>query len=157
MREHVVRFSFVAGAMLLAASAHAGPASDAVAFFYTPVRYEPDPDFRDRFTGAAKALFEQNDRAVEKNDGLGCIDFSPGIDGQDFDDALVKKTLKLTEAISGDSATVTARFKLFANGDDTDREMLWTLEKAGSKWLVSDLRSVTNDWTLSDFTCEEPQ
>lgn len=157
MREHVLRFSIAAGAMLLAASAHAGPASDAVAFFYSPVRYEPDPDFRDRFTGAAKALFEQNDRAVVKNDGLGCIDFSPGIDAQDFDDALVKKTLKLAESVSGDSATVTARFTLFPEGEDAKREMLWTLEKVGGKWLVSDLRSVTNDWALSDFTCEEPQ
>lgn len=141
----------------LVSAAQAGAPSEAVRFFYAPVRYEPDPELRSRFTAPATTLFEQNDRAVVKNEGLGCIDFSPGIDGQDFDDATVKKSLKLAETVNGDTATVTATFKLFPSGEDADREMLWTLKQVDGKWLVSDLKSVTNDWTLSDFTCEEPQ
>lgn len=148
---------FLAALLLATGPAVAGPASDAVKFFYSPVKYEPDPDLRARFTAPATTLFEQNDRAVVKNEGLGCIDFSPGIDGQDFDDATVAKTLKLTEDVNGDTAKVTARFTLFPEGDDAQREMVWTLKNVGGKWLVSDLQSVTNDWTLSEFTCEEPQ
>ncbi len=132
--------------------------TEAVRFFYLPPKYEPDPDLRARFTDPAKTLFEQNDRAVEKNEGLGCIDFSPGIDGQDYDENEIKRTLKLKEAEEGDTATVTAKFTLFPNSDDeARREMVWTLKKEGGKWLVADLESVTTKWTLSAFTCEEPK
>ena len=150
------RLFLLAVALAVSTPALADTPSQTVRFFYSPVKYEPDPQFRARFTGPAKALFEQNDRAVEKNEGLGCIDFSPGIDGQDFDDALVAKTLKLSEKIDGDAATVTAKFDLFPGGD-AKREMVWTLARDGDGWLISDLQSVTNKWRLSEFGCEEPQ
>lgn len=136
---------------LSAVPALAGPASDAVRFFYTPVKWEADPEFRDRFTGPAKKLFDLNDKMPEGE--IGCIDFGPGIDGQDYDDATIKKTLKLAEEVSGDQATVTARFTLFPEGDDAKREMQWLLVNEGGTWKIADIVSVTSGWKLSELEC----
>ncbi len=136
---------------LSAVPALAGPASDAVRFFYVPVKWEADPEFRDRFTGPAKKLFDLNDKMPEGE--IGCIDFGPGIDGQDYDDATIKKTLKLAEDVSGDQATVTARFTLFPEGDDSAREIQWVLAKEGGKWKIADIVSVASGWKLSELEC----
>ena len=136
---------------LSAVPALAGPASDAVRFFYVPVKWEADPEFRDRFTGPAKKLFDLNDKMPEGE--IGCIDFGPGIDGQDYDDATIKKTLKLAEEVSGDQATVTARFTLFPEGDDSAREIQWVLAKEGGKWKIADIVSVASGWKLSELEC----
>lgn len=136
---------------LSAVPALAGPASDAVRFFYTPVKWEADPEFRDRFTGPAKKLFDLNDKMPEGE--IGCIDFGPGIDGQDYDDATIKKTLKLAEEVGGDQATVTARFTLFPEGDDAKREMQWLLVNEGGTWKIADIVSVTSGWKLSELEC----
>ncbi|TGQ78152.1 hypothetical protein EN849_32675, partial [Mesorhizobium sp. M2D.F.Ca.ET.206.01.1.1] len=69
------------------AAALAGPASDAVKFFYGPqVKFEADAQYRDRFTAPVTKLFDLNDQATKKNpDQVACIDFDPGLDAQDFD------------------------------------------------------------------------
>lgn len=136
---------------LSAVPALAGPASDAVKFFYTPVKWEADPDFRDRFTGPAKALFDLNDKTPEGE--MGCVDFGPGIDAQDYDDETIKKTLKLSEEVSGDNAVVTARFDLFPEGDGAGREMQWTLQQVSGKWKIADIASLSNGWKLSELNC----
>ena len=136
---------------LSAVPALAGPASDAVRFFYVPVKWEADPEFRDRFTGPAKKLFDLNDKMPEGE--IGCIDFGPGIDGQDYDDATIKKTLKLAEGVSGDQATVTARFTLFPEGDDAKRQIQWLMVNEGGKWKIADIVSVTSGWKLSELEC----
>jgi hypothetical protein len=136
---------------LNAVPALAGPASDAVKFFYTPVKWEADPDYRDRFTGAAKALFDLNDKTPEGE--MGCVDFGPGIDAQDYDDATIKKTLKLSEEVNGDNAVVTARFTLFPEGDEAGREMQWTLTNEGGAWKIADIASLSNGWKLSELNC----
>ncbi|MDO9307380.1 MAG: DUF3828 domain-containing protein [Mesorhizobium sp.] len=136
---------------LSAVPALAGPASDAVRFFYVPVKWEADPEFRDRFTGPAKKLFDLNDKMPDGE--IGCIDFGPGIDGQDYDDATIKKTLKLAEEVSGDQATVTARFTLFPEGDDAKREIQWLMVNEGGKWKIADIVSVTSGWKLSELEC----
>lgn len=136
---------------LSAVPALAGPASDAVRFFYVPVKWEADPEFRERFTGPAKKLFDLNDKMPEGE--IGCIDFGPGIDGQDYDDATIKKTLKLAEEVSGDQATVTARFTLFPEGDDAKREIQWVMVSEGGKWKIADIVSVTSGWKLSELEC----
>ena len=136
---------------LSAVPALAGPASDAVRFFYVPVKWEADPEFRERFTGPAKKLFDLNDKMPEGE--IGCIDFGPGIDGQDYDDATIKKTLKLAEEVSGDQATVTARFTLFPEGDDAKREIQWLMVNEGGKWKIADIVSVTSGWRLSELEC----
>ncbi|MBN9241448.1 MAG: DUF3828 domain-containing protein [Mesorhizobium sp.] len=142
----------------LATPALAGPASDAVKFFYTPeVRFEADAQYRDRFTQPVTNLFEQNDEAVRKNpDQIACIDFDPGLDAQDFDQATVSKTLKLTEALDGDTGTVTATFTLFpadAGVEGASREMIWSVKKIDGQWKIADIASKTSDWTLSQLEC----
>jgi hypothetical protein len=131
-------------ATALPAVAFAGPASDAVKFFYVPeVKFEADAQYRDR-----------NDQATKKNpDQVACIDFDPGLDAQDFDQKTVTKTLKLAEKLDGDNAEVTASFSLFPEGDDAKREMAWSLKKIDGKWKISDIASKTSDWKLSALEC----
>jgi hypothetical protein len=137
------------------AAALAGPASNAVKFFYVPeVKFEADEQYRDRFTEPVTKLFTLNDQAAKnKPDEVACIDFDPGLDAQDFDQKTVSKTLKLAEAITGDSAEVTATFTLFPEGDDSKREMVWSLKKVDGKWKVADITSKTSNWTLSALEC----
>lgn len=139
----------------LPAAAFAGPASDAVKFFYVPaVKFEADEQYRDRFTEPVTNLFNLNDQATKKNpDEVACIDFDPGLDAQDFDQKTVSKTLKLSEKMDGDTAEVTASFSLFAEGDDSKRDMVWSLKKIDGKWKISDIASKTSDWKLSALEC----
>lgn len=137
------------------APAFAGPASDAVRYFYTPeVRYAADSDYRDRFTAPVTGLFDLNDAAIDKNpDQIACIDFDPAIDAQDFDQAVVDKTLKLSEQVDGDDARVTATFQLFPGDEEAGREMLWSMKKIDGKWKIADIASKTHNWTLSELSC----
>lgn len=154
-----MKMPFLFAVLVLAAPsiAVAGPAADAVKFFYTPVKFEPDAKYRDRFAEPVTKLFALNDQALQKNpDQMPCIDFDPGLDAQDFDQKTVSRTLKLTETVSGDTAEVTARFNLFPEGEGSEgsgREMIWSLKQVGSAWKVADLTSKTNGWTLSALEC----
>ncbi|MFA6156301.1 DUF3828 domain-containing protein [Mesorhizobium sp.] len=148
--------AFVAAlTIVLPAAAVAGPASDAVKFFYVPaVKFEADAQYRDRFTEPVTKLFDLNDQAIKKHpDQVACIDFDPGLDAQDFDQKSVFKTLQLSEKLDGDNAEVTASFNLFSEGDDSKREMVWSLKKIDGKWKVSDIASKTSDWKLSALEC----
>jgi hypothetical protein len=139
----------------LPVAAVAGPASDAVKFFYVPaVKFEADAQYRDRFTEPVTKLFDLNDQATKKNpDEVACIDFDPGLDAQDFDQKSVSKTLKLSEKLDGDNGEVTATFSLFSEGDESRREMVWSLKKVDGKWKISDIASKTSDWKLSTLEC----
>ena len=149
MKRHLALAAFLS---LACVPAFAGPASDLVRFFYVPVQWEADPQFRDRFTGPAKELFDLNDKMPEGE--IGCIDFGPGIDAQDYDDDTIKKTLKLSEEVSGDQATVTARFTLFPDhSEEAKREIQWVLAKEDGKWKIADIVSVTSGWKLSELEC----
>ena len=140
-------------------AAFAGPASDAVKFFYVPeVKFEADAEYRDRFTEPVIKLFELNDQAIQKNpDQVACIDFDPGLDAQDFDQDAVNKSIKLSEAVNGDTAEVTAKFTLLPDdgGEDggANREMLWSLKKIDGEWKIADIASKTNNWKLSELGC----
>lgn len=153
MRSIVLAVAF---STALPAAVLAGPASDAVKFFYVPeVKFEADAQYRDRFTEPVTKLFDLNDQATKKNpDQVACIDFDPGLDAQDFDQKTVSKTLKLAEKVDGDSADVTATFSLFPEEDGGgQREMHWALKKVDGKWKVADITSKTSDWTLSQLEC----
>jgi hypothetical protein len=139
--------------LLAPAAAVAGPASDAVRFFYDEPTFEPDPSVRDRFVDPARTKFEQND-ALSSDGDAGCIDWVLAIDGQDYDDATLKRTLKLDETMDGDEAEVTATFTLFPGGDDSSREIVWTLKEIDGDWKVADIESETNDWKLSELDCQ---
>ncbi len=140
----------------LPAAALAGPASNAVKFFYVPeVRFEADAKYRDRFTEPVTKLFDLNDKASKNNpDEVACLDFDPGLDAQDFDQKTLTKTLKLAETVNGDTAEVTAKFSLFPEGDDSKREMVWSLKKVDGKWKIADITSKTSNWTLSALECQ---
>jgi uncharacterized protein DUF3828 len=152
-----MRLTVLAAALSIAAPAAslAGPASNAVKFFYMPeVKFEADAKYRERFTEPVTKLFDLNDQAQKnKPDEVPCIDFAPGLDAQDFDQNTVAKTLKLSEAVDGDSAEVTATFSLFPEGDDSKREMVWSLKKVDGKWKVADIASKSSGWTLSALEC----
>jgi hypothetical protein len=140
-------------------TAFAGPASDAVKFFYTPeVKFEADAQYRSRFTEPVTKLFELNDAASKKNpDQLACIDFDPGLDAQDFDQDAVNKSIKLSEAVNGDTAEVTATFTLLpddgSGDDDSGREMVWSMKKIDGQWKIADISSRTHNWKLSELGC----
>lgn len=148
MKRHVLLAAVI---VLVPQAALAGPAADAVKFFYSPVKWEADPQYRDRFVEPAKTLFDLNDQTPEGE--MGCIDFGPGVDAQDYDDATIKKTLKLDEKVDGDTAQVTANFTLFPEGEGNERQMLWTLKNVGGAWKIADIESVTNGWKLSGLEC----
>ncbi|MGX9178655.1 DUF3828 domain-containing protein [Mesorhizobium sp. BHbdii] len=152
-----MRLTVLAAALSIAApaAALAGPAANAVKFFYLPeVKFEPDAKYRDRFTEPVTKLFGLNDQAQKnKPDEVPCIDFAPGLDAQDYDEETVAKTLKLSETVDGDSASVTVTFNLFPEGDDSKREMVWSLKKVDGKWKVADITSKTSGWTLSALEC----
>jgi hypothetical protein len=140
-------------AMFLPAPAFAGPASDAVRFFYTPPNFAADPVLRDRFIDPARAIFEANDK-ISSDGEVGCIDFGLAVDAQDYDEGEIARTLDLSEEITGDTAEVTARFQLYPDQEESRREVLWTLARKGGQWKVSDIASLSSDWRLSEFDCQ---
>ena len=129
--------------------------SETVRQFYSPtVIWEADPAVRDRFTGAAKALLDKDDIVSKDHTELGCLGFALAIDAQDLDQDEINRTLKLTESLHGDSATVVATFKLFPGQSDNDREMTWSLQRFDGDWKVADIRSETGNWRLSELNCD---
>jgi len=50
-------------------------------------------------------------------------------------------------------AEVTATFNLFPEGDDSRREMVWSLKKVDGKWKITDITSKSSNWTLSALEC----
>lgn len=133
---------------LVAAPALAGPAADAVRFFYDHPGVELEAQNRDRFTGPARAFLDANDRSWEEN-GEVCLDFSFAIDGQDFDEEEVAGTLVLGEAARGAGALVTASFSLFGE----PRSVEWSLALDGGAWKVEDVAAPGSGWRLSEFSC----
>jgi hypothetical protein len=153
----MLRLLLVAAGVLISGAGFAASPSEAVKFFYgPPLQYEPDIELRGRFVDPAKAIFEQNDKSLANDQEVPCLEASPGIDAQDYDETELARTLELTETVDGDNATVTARFTLFPGStDDTaKREMRWSLKQVDGAWLVSDIESVTGGWKLSDVKCE---
>lgn len=149
------RLAYLSAALLVPAIAQAGEPSELVRSFYIPeVISGMEADVRDRFTQPAVGIFEKNDAIADAGDGA-CLDFAPSIDGQDYDDAEIVRTLELDEAVDGDQATVTAAFSLFPGGDpEAGRLMVWSLMKVSGAWKVADITSETSNWTLSELGCE---
>lgn len=126
--------------------------TEAVRFFYDPPSYEPDPAVRDHFTDPARSKFDQNDKI--STDGETCFDWVLGLDAQDYDEAVLARTLKLEADEAGDTATVTATFSLFDDQPDSAREIVWSLKRIDGGWKISDIWSKTNDWKVSTLECQ---
>lgn len=147
-----MRFVLTIALCLTTLPAIAGPASDAVRFFYSPDVNETDPANRNRFTDPALAKLAEYDKTTGDGTELGCIDWVLAIDAQDVDDAELAKSLKLEEKVDGDTATVTARFRLFAD-DSSAREIVWDMARVDGAWKVADIASPASDWRLSALDC----
>jgi hypothetical protein len=139
----------VAVLLLGAAEAQAGPASDAVRLFYEKPGLELTPEARNLFIDPARRVLLM-DEEIRKGGEEGCLDPALPFDDADYDLARVLSTLKLSEALDGDRAVVTAGFET----DEGTARVEWRLRKIGAVWKVSDLISQTKDWALSQFNCE---
>ncbi len=141
----------VALTMLVAATAPAAAdeAGDVVKAFYNDPGALSDPDKRALFTGPALDFLNAADAAWDRDESV-CIDFGFAVDAQDYDDGEIQRTLSLDEAVSGDTASVTAKFENFGQPTRID----WTLRKQAGNWLVSDIASEANQWRVSDMVCE---
>lgn len=146
-----MKYALVLGFAAIAATpALAGEPAALVARFYAQELSVFDADI-DSFAGGSLAAFlEENARVAAEQDGMGCLDFDPTLDAQDFDDAELKRTLKLSEKIDGEGAFVTAAFSLFGQ----PRTINWTLQKIDGRWLATDIASPGSGWRLSDMVCE---
>jgi hypothetical protein len=140
------RLIFSAVLALVAAPAFAQDPTEAVQFFYNDPGSELATENRDRFVGKAKEVLDASDK--ESADGP-CIDFMLSVDGQDFDEDELKKSLNLAGGIAGDYASVDATFKQF--GEET--KIVWLLEKTGDEWKISDIESPKNGWKLTGIDC----
>lgn len=135
---------------LASAPALAGEPADLVARFYAFEVSMFDDDTSGFAGGSLGAFLDENRKLAVAQDGMGCLGFDPVIDGQDFDDNELKRTLKLEENIDGDGAFVTATFLLFGE----PRTINWTLQRIDGKWLATDIASPANGWKISDMACE---
>ena len=140
---------------LLSGAALAGPAADTVRAFYLPqVQSATDAESRDRFVDPARSQLDKNDATAEAGEGVGCIDWDLAADGQDFEDAAIARTLKLSEKVSGERAVVTARFRQFSGAGGGTTTVEWTLRKVGGAWKVADIASLSGNWRLSSLDCD---
>ena len=135
--------------MLLAfcAGAAAGPATEAVRFFYQPIRFEGDPEFRDRFVDAAKTVFDLNDAAAKNPDNAPCIDFNPGLDAQDYDEGEVAKSLSFAETANDDTADVTAKFNVLPGRPR--RRARGALDDEAGRSRLEGVRHPVGEWSVA--------
>jgi Protein of unknown function (DUF3828) len=128
----------------LAFPAFAGEPSDVVKYFYE----NPDEAFNiDNPKLGASIIAVMRAHAASEEP---CVDFSPVMDAQDWDEAEVKGSLKLDEKLDGDNASVAATFKLFGE----DRTVDWALAKQAGGWKVTEISSKVGEWVLSKFDCK---
>ncbi len=120
----------------------------------------PEPDARfpamrrpenraDHFAPALVALFDRDDRLTASRGGIGCIDFAIELDGNDFDEAEIGRTLRVEEVSrTAATATVDARFDVFG----APNHFRWSFVADGDRWMIADIESVGN-WRLSETPC----
>jgi len=141
---------FAVPALLAAAPAGAAQTpSDLVRTFYEQIGRETDPSARGDFVDPAKKVLDDADKLKASGQG-DCLDANMALDNATYDKAELEKSLKIIEAVNGETAKVVAAF--MAGG--TPHRMEWRLRKAGESWKVTDFISVTNEWKLSQYSCE---
>lgn len=136
----------------LLATAQAGAAqtpSELVRTFYEQTGRETDPAARGDFVDPAKQVLDDAEKLKASGQG-DCLDANMALDNAAYDRAELERSLKIIEAVNGETAKVVAAF--MAGG--TPHRMEWRLEKAGENWKVADFISVTNEWKLSQYNCE---
>lgn len=141
--------ALIAALLALTAAAFAGPATDAVQPFYTEPGLELQASARDRFIDPALNVLNQND-AIKATGEEGCLDPALAFDDTDDDFAKVTAALTFSETVTGDDAKVFATFR----AENRPHRMEWRLKNVGGAWKISDLVSMTGDWSLSQFNCQ---
>jgi hypothetical protein len=117
--------------------------------FYDHIGLEADPKERYRFVDPARHVLDAGDRLRASGEG-DCFDPNLALDGAPADKAEIDKTLKLAEAVRGETAIVVVAF---SEAGEPHR-MQWKLRRVGGEWKIEDLLSVTNEWALSQYQCE---
>lgn len=135
--------------LLSSARAFAGTPTEAVRPFYDHVGMEADPKERYRFVDPARQVLDAGDRLRASGEG-DCFDPNLALDGVVAEEAEIDRTLKLVEAVRGDTAIVVVAFSVAGE----PHRMQWKLKRVGGDWKIEDLLSVTNEWALSQYQCE---
>jgi hypothetical protein len=133
----------------MSSSALAGEPSDVVKQFYLQPGLELEQSARGHFIDPARKVLNQND-AIRQGGEEGCLDPALPFNDTNFDPAEVAGTLKLEELVSGNDATVLAKF----TAEGQEQAVQWRLKDIGGKWRISDMISTSKDWALSRFQCE---
>lgn len=141
MRQLCLLLMFAASCL----PAYAGEAADVVKYFYE----NPDEVFNTENSKLGEPILTVM-KAHAANDEEPCVDFSPVMDAQDWDEKEVSDSLKFDETIDGDTAAVAATFKLFGE----DRTVDWALAKQADGWKVMEISSKVGEWALSKFDCK---
>jgi hypothetical protein len=141
------------GLLCLAGPAVAGPPEDLVRIFYNDVPDISAPELRRHFVDPALSVLARDEEMKQREGEMGCLDFIVQIDGQDFDPAVVDRTLAFEEVIEGDKATVTASFESF-EGADAKQRIVWSLLESDGAWKVADIASPGGDWRLGEMACD---
>ncbi len=140
----MIRLFLSAAAFCLCFPAFAGEPSDIVKYFYE----NPDEAFNTENPKLGEPILTVM-KAHAANEEP-CVDFSPVMDAQDWDEAEVKGSLKLDEKLDGDTGSVAATFKLFGE----ERTIDWGLTKQAGGWKVTEISSKVGEWVLSKFECK---
>jgi hypothetical protein len=90
-------------------------------------------------------------RLLNANDREECIDFGLHINGQDFDEAEIARTLRFETRMDGDRAVVDARFRNFRIAN----HIRFDFVRVGDGWQIADIASLASDarWRLSTLRC----
>ncbi len=131
------------------AAASAGEPSEVVRPFYLQPGLELEKSARTRFIDPARKILNQNDE-IRQGGPDGCLDPSLPFNDTDYDPAEVASTLTLDEVVSGNEATVLAKF----TAEGQEQAVQWRLKKIGVEWRIFDMVSMSKDWALSRFQCE---
>ena len=131
---------------LASSAVFAAQPMDTVKPFYADPGSELAAENLDKYTGKAYDIMKL---ASEPTEDGACIDFMMSLDGQDFDEAELKKTLDITEALAGDYGTVVATFDLFKDKKEID----WEMEKVDGVWKIADIYPKDKSWQLTKMEC----
>jgi hypothetical protein len=132
-----------------ASAALAGEPSEVVRPFYLQPGLELEPSARGNFIDPARKVLNQND-AIRQGGEEGCLDPALPFNDTRYDPEEVARTLRLEELVSGNEATVLAKFM----AEGTEHTVQWRLKDIGGRWRISDVMSTSKDWALSRFQCE---
>ena len=134
---------------VLGSPALAGEPSEVVRPFYLQPGLELEQSARGHFIDPARKVLNQND-AIRQGGEVGCLDPALPFNDTNYDPDEIASTLKLEEIVSGNEATVLAKF--MAEGQE--QAVQWRLKDIGGRWRIADMISTSKDWALSRFQCE---